>query len=65
MLSSFFKKPEDEAQINENLRHSEQALQDRVNRMLRQSMRVDWTPPPMRPEMTRHRAIHEALAHRK
>ena len=65
MLSSFFKKPEVEAQPNEKLRHAEQALQDRVNRMLRQSMRVDWTPPPMRPKMTQPRAIADALQGRK
>ena len=40
MLSSFFKRPEVEAQPNANLRPAEQALQDRVNRMLRSGLRV-------------------------
>ena len=65
MLSSFFKKSEAEVQHNVNLKQSEQALQDRVNRMLRQSMPVDWTPPAMHPTMTQPRAIAEALRGKK
>lgn len=65
MLSSLFKKSEAEVQHNVDLKQAEQALQDRVNRMLRQSMRVDWTPPATHPTMTQPRAIAEALRGKK
>ena len=47
MLSSFFKKSESEVQHNVDLKHSEQALQDRVNRMMRKSVKFDWSTVAM------------------
>ena len=61
MFSRLFKKPTVDAPDNMNLMQAEQALQTRVNRMMRQNLKVDWTPPPMRPEMTPARAKAEAL----
>ena len=61
MFSRLFKKPPVNEPDNTNLVQSEEALQSRVNRMMRQNLKVDWTPPPMHPEMTPARAIAEAL----
>ena len=61
MFSRLFKKPSVTEPDNANLMRAEQDLQTRVNRMMRQNLKVDWTPPPMRPEMTPARAKAEAL----
>ena len=52
MFSRLFKKPQVNESDSTNVMHAEQALQTRVNRMMRQNLKVDWTPPPMNPTLS-------------
>jgi|GEM_PF-4368379 len=65
MLSSLFKKSETEVQHNVNLKHSEQALQDRVNRMMRHTIKFDWSTAAMTPTVTQPRTISDAMHGKK
>jgi len=61
MFSALFKKPKPDAQATATLRQSEDALQLRMNRMVRQNLRVITTPPPLHAPMTATSAIAKAL----
>ena len=61
MFSNLFKKPKSEDQSMETLRESEDALQLRMNRMLRQNLKVVFAPPPVHAPVTATRAIAEAI----
>ena len=65
MLSSLFKKSETDVQHNVNLKHSEQALQDRVNRMMRKTIKFDWSTAAMPPTVTQPRTISGAMHGKK
>ena len=65
MLSSLFKKSETEVQHNVNLKHSEQALQDRVNRMMRHTIKFDWSTAVIPPTITQPRAVSGAMHGKK
>ena len=61
MFGSLFKKPSVDAKDLETLRESEDALQQRTNRLLRQGLKVVHTPPPLHTPLNASRAIAEAL----
>lgn len=65
MLSSLFKKSETEVQHNVNLKHSEQALQDRVNRMMRHTVKFDWSTAAIPPAVAQSDTISSAMHGKK
>ncbi len=61
MFKSFFKKAASDAAEIETLRQSEDALQERLNHMLRQPMRVCTPVPAVRPTRVNDFVIAQAL----
>lgn len=61
MFTNIFKKPMRDLEQDEIQKDAENALQVRMNRMVRQNLKVEFTPPPTHPKITPHMAMTRAL----
>jgi len=61
MFTNFFKSSKTDEQTTMAQRQAELAMQDRMNRMMRQSMQVEWAPPPTYIPMAQTRSVFRTL----